>query len=90
MIGLCQGRPSLAAPLRAATARLDGPTLVIEVPADFLAFGTMHADEYRDLAKKVTGKSLQVQITGGAHPAAEPAPPAPAEPAELTPQEGKP
>ena len=45
MIGLCQGRPSLAAPLRSAAARLEGDTLAIEVPEDFLAFATMHADE---------------------------------------------
>jgi DNA polymerase-3 subunit gamma/tau len=72
MVGLCQSRPSLAAPLRAATARLDGPALVIELPPDFLAFGTMHADEYRDLARKAAGKSLAVRISGGATPAAEP------------------
>jgi hypothetical protein len=57
-------------------ARLEGPTLVIEVPADFLAFGTMHADEYRDLAKKAAGRSLPVRVSGGAAPAVEaPAPP---------------
>jgi len=79
MIGLCQGRPSLAAPLRAATARLDGQTLVIEVPPDFLAFGTMHEDEYRDLAKKAAGKSLTVRIAGDAARVGEPLAPAPAE-----------
>jgi DNA polymerase III subunit gamma/tau len=71
MIGLCQGRPSLAAPLRVATARRDGPTLVIEVPADFVAFGAMHEDEYRDLAKKAAGRSLTIRISAGASPAVE-------------------
>jgi len=71
MIGLCQGRPSLAAPLRAASARLDGPALVIEVPPDFLAFGAMHEDEYRDLARKAAGRSLPLKISGGASPAGE-------------------
>jgi hypothetical protein len=56
MIGLCQGRPSLAAPLRSATARLEGDTLLVEVPPDFVAFATMHADEYRDLAKRPRGR----------------------------------
>ena len=68
MIGLCEGRPSLAAPLRAATVRLEGDTLLVELPADFVAFGTMHADEYRDLAKKAAGKSLQVKISAGGVP----------------------
>jgi hypothetical protein len=62
MIGLCQGRPSLAASLRSGTARLEGDTLVIEVPRDFVALGTMHADEYRDLARKAAGRSLQVTV----------------------------
>jgi hypothetical protein len=80
MIGLCQGRPSLAAPLRSATAQLEGDTLAIEVPADFVAFGTMHADEYRDLAKKAAGRRLQVRISAGGAlspdgPAASLAPP---------------
>ncbi len=66
MIGLCHERPSLAAPLRSATARLEGDTLTIEVPADFVAFGTMHADEYRDLAKKAAGRSLHLKIVSGA------------------------
>jgi hypothetical protein len=80
MIGLCQGRPTLAALLRAATARLEGDTLVFEVPADFVAMGTMHADEYRDLAKKAAGKNLHVKISaGGAVPAEDPAGPPPEE-----------
>jgi DNA polymerase-3 subunit gamma/tau len=73
MIGLSQGRPSLAAPLRGAATRIEGQVLVIQVPPDFLAFGTMHADEYRDLAKKASGRPLQVRIeTGEMAPAEEP------------------
>jgi DNA polymerase-3 subunit gamma/tau len=81
MIGLCQGRPSLAAPLRGATARLEGDTLLVEVPPDFLVFGTMHADEYRDLAKKAAGKSLHLKIAAGGAAAADepPGPPSPEE-----------
>jgi len=62
MTGLCQGRPSLAAPLRVAGARLEGDKLFVEVPADFLEFGRMHADEYRDLARKAAGRNLHVEI----------------------------
>jgi len=77
IIGLCQGRPSLAAPLRAATARLEGETLVVEVPPDFLAFGTTHADEYGDLARKAAGKSLHLKFAAGGLPAADESPAAP-------------
>jgi hypothetical protein len=77
MIGLCHERPSLAAPLRSATARLEGDTFLIEVPADFVGFGTMHADEYRDLAKKAAGRSLHLKIASGV--AAAPAAAAPEE-----------
>jgi DNA polymerase-3 subunit gamma/tau len=76
MIGLCRERPSLGAPLRSATARLDGQTLVIDLPPDFLAFGRAHADEYRDLAKRAAGKNLHVEISAGAAPPPDP-PPAP-------------
>ena len=80
MIGLCQGRPSLAAPLRSAAARLEGDTLAIEVPEDFLAFATMHADELRDLARRAAGRSLHLKIAvGGTAPSAEPASREPAE-----------
>jgi DNA polymerase-3 subunit gamma/tau len=80
MIGLCQGRPSLAAALRSAAARLEGDTLAIEVPADFLVFATMHADELRDLARRAAGRNLYLKIAaGGAAPPAEPAVREPAE-----------
>ncbi|HYN01891.1 MAG TPA: hypothetical protein VE359_05570, partial [Vicinamibacteria bacterium] len=80
MIGLCQGRPSLAAALRSAAARLEGDTLAIEVSEDFLAFATMHADELRDLARRASGRSLVLKIAaGGAAPSTEPAGREPAE-----------
>ena len=80
MIGLCQGRPSLAAALRSAAARLEGDTLAIEVSEDFLAFATMHADELRDLARRSSGRSLVLKIAaGGAAPSADPAVREPAE-----------
>jgi DNA polymerase-3 subunit gamma/tau len=66
MRGLCQARPSLAAPLRAASGRLEGQTLVLEVPADFASFAEMHADEYKDLAKKAAARPLQLHIRASA------------------------
>jgi DNA polymerase-3 subunit gamma/tau len=85
MVGLCQGRPSLAAPLRAATARLEGDALSIEVPPDFEAFGTMHAEEYRDLAKKAAGRPLRVTVAAGRAAAGE----ASAAPAAPSPEEDR-
>jgi DNA polymerase-3 subunit gamma/tau len=75
MIARCQARPSLVQPLRGAQARLDGDVLVLEVTADFGAFASMHADEYRDLARQAAKRSLKVQIGQGASAAEEPAPP---------------
>jgi DNA polymerase-3 subunit gamma/tau len=75
MLGRCETRPSLAQPLRRTRARLDGNTLTLEIPPDFVAFATMHADDYRDLAKKAAGRRLTVQIEAGeaaAEEAAEP------------------
>jgi DNA polymerase-3 subunit gamma/tau len=85
MVGLCQGRPSLAAPLRAAAARLEGDALAIEVPPDFEAFGTMHAEEYRDLAKKAAGRTLRVTVAAGRASAGE----ASAAPAAPSPEEDR-
>jgi DNA polymerase-3 subunit gamma/tau len=80
MIAKCQARPSLVQPLRGAQARLDGDTLVLEVAADFAAFASMHADEYRDLARQAAKRPLKVQIGQGALPVPEPAaPPSPEE-----------
>jgi hypothetical protein len=80
MLGLCQSRPSLAAPLRAAAARVEGQTLVLEVLPDFVTFAKLHSDEYRDLARKAAGKPLAVTIEAGSPPpAAEAAAAAPGE-----------
>ena len=66
LLAACQARPSLAQPLRSAAARLEGDLLVLEVAPDFVAFAGMHQDEYRDLAKTATGRTLKVQIGSGA------------------------
>jgi DNA polymerase-3 subunit gamma/tau len=66
LLAACQARPSLAQPLRSATARLEADVLVLEVAPDFVAFAGMHQDEYRDLAKTATGRTLKVQIGSGA------------------------
>ena len=66
LLAACQSRPSLAQPLRAASARLDGDVLTLEVASDFVAFAGMHLDEYRDLAKSAAGRSLKVQIASAA------------------------
>ena len=77
MIGLAAARPSLAQPLRAARARLEGDTLTLEVAPDFSAFASMHAEDYSELARKAAGRPLKVQVAAGPASAAEP--PAPAE-----------
>jgi DNA polymerase III gamma/tau subunit len=80
MIARCQARPSLVQPLRGAQARLEGDVLVLAVAADFGAFASMHADEYRDLARQASKRPLKVQIGPGAPAAEEPiAPPSPEE-----------
>ena len=71
MLELCATRPSLAQPLRRAEARLDGKDLVLSVSPDFLAFATMHADEYKDLARKAAGHTLVIAIEAGAAAAEE-------------------
>jgi len=73
MVAQCQTRPSLGQPLRGAQARLDGDTLVLEISPDWVAFASMHADEYRELAKIAARRPLKVQIGQGAA-VAEPAP----------------
>jgi hypothetical protein len=77
MIGLAATRPSLAQPLRGAQARLDGETLMLDVAPDFSTFASMHAEDYRELARKAAGRPLKVQV--GAAPAAEAQAPPPAE-----------
>ena len=65
MLGQCQSRPSLAAPLRAASARQEGETLVLEVPPDFLTFAREHAEDYRAFARKAAGRALALRIDSG-------------------------
>jgi DNA polymerase III subunit gamma/tau len=73
-----QARPSLAQSLRSAQAREDGDTLVIEVPADFATFASMHVDDYRELARKAAGRPVKVRVDALAAAPAEAG--APAEP----------
>ena len=77
MIELGAARPSLAQPLRSATARLEGDTLVVELAPDFVAFAGMHLDEYRDLAKRAAGRPLKVRVGAGAAPSDPETPPSP-------------
>ncbi len=77
MLAQCQARPSLVQPLRGAQARLEGDTLFLEVAADWAAFATTHAEEYRDLARQAAKRPLKVQIGKSAlipEPAAPPSP----------------
>jgi DNA polymerase-3 subunit gamma/tau len=68
-----QARPSLATPLRSAAAREEGDVLVLEFGADWAAFASLHADEYRELARKASGRPLKVKVASAAAPAAAPA-----------------
>jgi DNA polymerase-3 subunit gamma/tau len=77
MMTACQARPSLAQPLRGATARLEGDSLAIEVAADFVGFASMHLDEYRDLAKAASGRALKVRVEVGARVEEAPEAPSP-------------
>jgi DNA polymerase-3 subunit gamma/tau len=71
MLALVQARPSLAQPLRGATLTEEGDTAVLHVPPDFLAMARMHADEYKDLARKASGRPLSVRIEAGGSAAPE-------------------
>ena len=51
MVGLCQGRPSLAAPLRSATARLEGDTLLVTGPVRFFHGRQLQPREHTLLAR---------------------------------------
>ena len=64
MLDQCQGRPSLAAPLRAATARKDRDTLVLELPPDFLTFAKEHTEDYQALARKAAGQGAHAPDRG--------------------------
>src|SRR5262249_12943142 len=79
MIAQCRTRPSLVQPLRGAQAPLEGDTLVLEVDHDWTAFATMHAEEYRELAKNAARRPLKVQIGSSAAVADLLPPPSPEE-----------
>ncbi len=66
MKGLCETRPTLAQPLRGAHARLEGKTLTLTVSPDFVTMASMHADEYRALAKTAAGSLIRVEFEAGA------------------------
>jgi hypothetical protein len=70
MIEACAGRPSLAAPLRSAQARLEGDALVLAVAADFAAFVKVHGDDYRELARAAAGRPLALRVDAQAAPGA--------------------
>jgi len=76
MLALVQARPSLATPLRGATLSEEGDMVILHVAPDFLAMARMHADEYKDVARKASGRPLSVRIESGAPaaPAGEAAP----------------
>ena len=63
MLGSC--RPTLAAPLRSASAQIEGDTFVLQVPPDFVAFASMNADEYRELLRKAAGRPLALRVVAG-------------------------
>ena len=62
MRGLCEMRPTLAQPLRGAQARLEGRTFTLTVSPDFVTMASMHAEEYRALAKTATGRVILVEF----------------------------
>ncbi|MET0554383.1 MAG: hypothetical protein ABW221_15170, partial [Vicinamibacteria bacterium] len=72
MLALVQARPSLAQPLRSAQVVEEADAVVLKVTADFLPLARMHADEYRDLAKKASGRAraLRIEEGGGVAPPA--------------------
>ena len=79
MVLAAQTRPSLLQPLRGATARLEGDTLVLGVAPDWDAFAAMHQDEYRELASKAAGRSVKLRLDAAvaAPPAKEETAPSP-------------
>ncbi len=74
MLALVQARPSLATPLRGATLTEEGDTVVLHVKTDFLVMARMHADEYKDLARKASGRAVSVRIEAAQSAPGEPAP----------------
>ena len=76
-------RPSLVQPLRGARARMDDDTLVLDIAADFETFATMHADEYRTLARQAAGRALKVRFASEPAAPAAPVPPPPPSAADV-------
>jgi DNA polymerase-3 subunit gamma/tau len=72
MLTLAQSRPSLAQPLRSATAREEQGTLVLEVEAHFGPMATLNEDEYRQLAQKAAGRATKLRIEAARSAAGEP------------------
>jgi len=71
---------TLTGPLLSAVARLEGDTLVLEIAPDFVGMASLHADDYRALARRAAGRRLALRlVAGGTVGAEEPAPPSPAE-----------
>ena len=85
MVAQAQTRPSLAQPLRSARAREDAGVLVLEFPSDISAFADLHADEYRDLARKASGRPLKIKIVAASAASAAAAPETGPEPAGAAP-----
>ena len=69
MLDHCQARPTLAVPLRAASVRFEGETLVLELPPDFAMLAGAHADDYKALAAKAAGRNVPLRFAGKAEPA---------------------
>ncbi len=74
-----QSRPSLVQPLKNASARLEGDTLILEVGRDFVTFAEMHAEEYQELAVKAIGRKVKVRVLAGSAQSAAPPDPTPEE-----------
>ncbi len=66
-------RPSLLTPVRAATARREGGTLVLEPEADYAAFVSSHAGDYEELLKRA-GARVKLKVEARSAAAAEPTP----------------
>ena len=79
---IVEARPSLANALRASSATQAGDELTLAVSPDFQGFAREHEGDYRDLARKVTGRPMKVQIAATAAPASATASAAPFAPKE--------
>ena len=73
MLAQAQARPSLMQALRSASLKEDGDGVVLQVSPDFSAFASLHADEYKDLARRASGRPVKLRIETGAGEEASPA-----------------